>query len=113
MPIIAMAAPGNGSRTRPAITPTKIEKKYHACGARPEGTGNNARTTAIATGANAFHSGVLDRGSGRTLGVTTVPLEGGTTCVTLPSVVFETAISFLFEIDSVLKTGCRANRSNN
>src|SRR5580765_2123674 len=56
MPIIAMAAPGNGSRTRPTITPTKIEKKYHACGARPEGTGNNARATVIATGANAFHS---------------------------------------------------------
>jgi hypothetical protein len=54
-------------------------------------------------GANAFHSGVLDRASGRTLAVTTVPLEGGT-CAALPIVVFETAISFLFEIDSVLKT---------
>jgi hypothetical protein len=103
MPITAMAAPGNGSRTRPTITPTKIEKKYHAWGARPEGTGTNARTTAIATGANAFHNGVFDRALGRTLGVTTVPLEGGT-CTTLLIVVFETPISFLFEIDSVLKT---------
>jgi hypothetical protein len=98
MPIRAIAAPGNGSRIRPTITPTKIEKKYHAWGARPEGTGSNASTTAIATGANAFHSAVLDRGSGRRLGVTTVPLEGGT-CTTLLIVVFETPISFLFEID--------------
>src|ERR1700731_4175594 len=100
--ITAIAAPGNGSRTRPTITPTKIEKKYHAWGARPEGTGNNARTTAIATGANAFHSGVLDRASGRTLGVTTLPLEGGI-CVTLPIVELETPISFPFEIDSGLQ----------
>src|ERR1700722_8987640 len=98
MPITAMAAPGSGSRTRPTITPTKIAKKYHACGARPEGTGNNARTTTIATGANAFHSGVLDRASGRTLAVTTVPLEGGT-FTTLFIVVFETPISFPFETD--------------
>jgi hypothetical protein len=103
IPITAMAAPGSGSRTRPTITPTKIEKKYHAWGARPEGTGNSARTTAIATGANAFHSGVLGRASRRTLGVTTVSLEGGT-CTTLLIVVFETPISFLFEIDSVFKT---------
>src|SRR5579864_903289 len=103
MPIRAMAAPGNGSRIRPTITPTKIEKKYHAWGARPEGTGNNARTTAIATGANAFHSGVSDRGSGRRLGVTTAPLGGGT-CTTLLMVAFETPISFLFEVDSALKT---------
>src|ERR1700747_976286 len=96
MPITATAAPGNGSRTRPTITPTKIEKKYHAWGARPEGTGNNARTTAIMTGANAFHSGVLDRASGRRLGVTTVPLEGGT-WTTLLMVAFEPPISFLFE----------------
>src|SRR4029077_547504 len=91
MPITATAAPGNGSRTRPTITPTKIEKKYHAWGASPEGTGNNARTTAITTGASAFHRGVLDRASGRRLGVTTVRLEGGT-CVILPIVVFETPI---------------------
>src|ERR1700758_4628716 len=103
IPITAMAAPGSGSRTRPTITPTKIEKKYHAWGARPEGTGNSARMTAIATGANAFHSGVLGRASKRTLGVTTVSLEGGT-CTTLLIVVFETPISFLFEIDSVFKT---------
>ena len=32
-PIIAMAAPGNGSRTSPIITPAKIEKYNHAkCG---------------------------------------------------------------------------------
>src|ERR1700751_988751 len=93
--MIAMAAPGSGSRTRPTITPTKIEKKYHALGARPEGTGNNARTTVIATGANAFHIGALGRASGRTVCATTVGLEVGA-CVTLPIVVFETAISFLF-----------------
>src|ERR1700758_5287317 len=98
----AMAAPGNGSRTRPTITPTKIEKKYHAWGARPEGTGTNARTTAIATGASAFHNGVLDRTSGRWLEVTTVRLEGGT-CTTLFMVVFEIPISSLFEIDSASK----------
>src|ERR1700740_3403918 len=103
MPMIAMAAPGSGSRTRPMITPTKIEKKYHAWGARPEGTGNNARTTVIMTGANAFHSGVFDRASGRRLGVTTVPLAGGT-CTTLLMVAFETPILFLFEDRLVLKT---------
>ena len=30
-PINAMAAPGNGSRTRPTMTPAKMEKKYQAC----------------------------------------------------------------------------------
>ena len=50
-----MAAPGNGSKTSPTITPTKMEKKYHACCGRPVGTGSNARTTATATGAMAFH----------------------------------------------------------
>src|ERR1700758_4540871 len=76
MPMTAMPAPGSGSTTRPTITPTKIEKKYHACGARPEGTGNNARMTAIATGANPLHTGVLDLASGGLLGAATVPLEG-------------------------------------
>src|SRR4029077_10376986 len=53
-PVIAMAAPGNGSKTRPTITPTKMEKKYQACCARPVGTGSNARTTATTTGVMAF-----------------------------------------------------------
>src|ERR1700739_4980127 len=39
MPIKATAAPGNGSRIRPTITPTKTEKKYHAWGANTKGPG--------------------------------------------------------------------------
>src|SRR5580704_2004788 len=54
-PVIAMAAPGNGSKTRPTITPTKMEKKYQACCGRPLGTGSRARMTVTATGAMAFH----------------------------------------------------------
>src|ERR1700682_3515947 len=56
IPIIAIAAPGNGSRTRPTITPTKMEKKYHAWWGRPDGAGTKARTTAMAMGAIAFHA---------------------------------------------------------
>src|SRR5208283_2155776 len=103
MPITATAAPGNGSRTRPTITPAKIEKKYHAWGARPEGTGNKARTIAIATGASAFHIEVAGVASGRLLGVATDPL-GGAACVTLPIAVLETPIfpsSKTKSIDSV------------
>src|ERR1700693_1515083 len=60
IPMIAIAAPGNGSRTRPTITPTKMEKKYQAWWARPDGAGTNARTTATAIGAIAFHAGADD-----------------------------------------------------
>src|ERR1700682_4834807 len=60
IPMIAIAAPGNGSRTRPTITPTKMEKKYHACWERPDGAGSNARTRARAMGATAFHAGAND-----------------------------------------------------
>src|SRR6266436_1478271 len=59
-PLNAMAAPGNGSKTSPTMTPTKMEKKYHACCGRPVGTGSNARMTATATGATAFHIGLGD-----------------------------------------------------
>src|SRR6202049_949102 len=62
IPMIAIAAPGNGSRTRPTITPTKMEKKYHAWCGRPPGAGSNARTKATATGAIAFHAGADDFG---------------------------------------------------
>jgi hypothetical protein len=98
-----MAAPGNGSRIRPTITPTKIEKKYHAWGAKPEGTGNKARTTAMATGATVFHIGIAAFASGRLLGAATVPLDGAA-CVGLPRVVLESPILFLGKIDSVLNT---------
>src|SRR5882724_7447989 len=75
IPITAIAAPGKGSRIRPTITPTKMEKKYHAWGAKPEGTGHKARTTAMATGARAFHTGIVALTSGWLLGIATLPLE--------------------------------------
>src|SRR5258706_2161081 len=116
MPIIAMAAPGNGSRIRPTITPTKIEKKYHAWGAKPEGTGNNARIITIATGASAFHSGAAVFASGRPLGVATVSLDGGA-CLALPKTVVETSVPIRFPLEIELapmafNIGFRANRSN-
>ena len=103
MPIIAMAAPGNGSRIRPTITPTKMEKKYHAWRASPEGTGSKARRTAIATGANAFHIGVVDLLLGAVFGVVPVPLDGAAG-VALLTVAFESPISALFKIDYALNT---------
>src|SRR6185369_8586587 len=60
-PINAMTAPGKRSRTRPTMTPAKMEKKYQACWGNPEGAGNNARTIATATGAIAFHDQVNAR----------------------------------------------------
>src|SRR6266851_8704879 len=60
IPMIAIAAPGSGSRTRPTITPTKMAKKYHAWWGRPDGAGTNARTRATAMGAIAFHAGADD-----------------------------------------------------
>src|ERR1700752_344091 len=59
-PVIAMAAPRNGSKTSPTITPTKMAKKYQACCDGPAGTGSRARMTATATGATAFHVGLGD-----------------------------------------------------
>jgi hypothetical protein len=61
-----------------------MEKKYHAWGAKPEGTGINARTTAMATGATAFHMEIGAFAVGRLLGAATVPLDGAA-CVGLPS----------------------------
>ena len=40
------------------MTSTKMEEKYHAWGARPEGTGSKAMMPAITRGSNAFHSGM-------------------------------------------------------
>ena len=88
------------SRIRPTITPTKMEKKYHAWGAKPEGTGNKARTRAIATGATAFHKVIAFFALGR-LGVATVALEGAD-CAALPMVSLESPILFLGKIDSIL-----------
>src|SRR5260370_25574129 len=55
-PLNAMAAPGNGSKTSPTTTPTKTEKKYHACCRRPVCTGYNARAPASGARAHAFHT---------------------------------------------------------
>src|SRR5260370_38149383 len=52
-PVIAMAAPGNGSKTKPTITPTKMEKKYHASCGRPIGPGKKAGIYARSTGQTA------------------------------------------------------------
>jgi hypothetical protein len=45
-----IAGPGNGSTTRPTMTPAKMAKKYQACGAKPAGTGMSAMISAAATG---------------------------------------------------------------
>src|SRR5829696_439703 len=50
------AGPGSGSTIRPTITPAKMAKKYHACGARPAGAGMTAMASATATGSRAFQS---------------------------------------------------------
>jgi hypothetical protein len=80
-----------------------MEKKYHAWGAKPEGTGIKARKTAIATGATAFHIEIGAFASESLLGAATVPLEGAA-CVELPRVVLESPILFLGKIDSILNT---------
>src|SRR4051794_7797322 len=54
-PISPIAPPGSGSNMRPTMTPTKMAKKYHACGARPAGGDMSAIAAATATGATAFH----------------------------------------------------------
>src|SRR5271167_738338 len=64
IPISAIAAPGNGSRTKPAMIPTKMAKKYHACWGNPDGAGISASTTATPTGASDFHAGVDGFGVG-------------------------------------------------
>src|SRR5215207_3117029 len=48
-----IAGPGNGSTIRPTITPAKMAKKYHACGARPAGAGMSAMISATTTGSRA------------------------------------------------------------
>src|SRR5512145_3534083 len=55
MPIRPIAAPGSGSTIKATITPAKIEKKYHACWARPSGGGMIASTIVTAIGSKAFH----------------------------------------------------------
>ena len=50
-----MAPPGSGSSISPTMTPAKIAKKYHACGASPSGGGNAAIASATRIGASAFH----------------------------------------------------------
>src|SRR5688572_8872466 len=62
-PISPMAPPGNGSNMSPTMTPTKMAKKYHACGARPAGGDISAIATATAIGAMAFHGMREPRGS--------------------------------------------------
>src|SRR5258707_170386 len=66
-PIIAIAAPGKGSRTNPTITPAKIEKYNQATCGHPGGDGTRARTTATATGTIASH---LLMGDSARVGVT-------------------------------------------
>src|SRR3981189_2546473 len=84
-PVIAMAAPGNGSKTKPTITPTKMEKKYHACCGRPVGTGNRARMTATATGTTAFHAGLGDFAVESVAAFASAPLDTSARAV-LPSI---------------------------
>src|ERR1700675_399849 len=59
-PMIAIAAPGNGSRTNPTITPAKTEKYNHAKWDKPGGVGSSARTRVTATGAIASHFRMRD-----------------------------------------------------
>src|SRR5580704_4049765 len=75
-PLNAIAAPGNGSKTRPTITPTKMEKKYHACCGKPVGTGSSARTIAMATGAMAFHVRLGDFAVVTVTAFARAPLDG-------------------------------------
>ncbi len=49
-----MAPPGRGSSISATMTPAKIAKKYHACGASPCGGGSNASASVTAIGAIAF-----------------------------------------------------------
>src|SRR5580704_9172128 len=75
-PVIAMAAPGKGSRTKPTITTAKMEKKYHACCGKPVGTGSSARTIAMATGAMAFHVRLGDFAVVTVTAFARAPLDG-------------------------------------
>src|SRR5829696_2849707 len=51
-----IAGPGKGSTIRPTMTPAKMAKKYHACGAKPAGTGMSAMISATAKGRRASKS---------------------------------------------------------
>ena len=53
-PIRPMAPPGSGSSISPTMTPAKMAKKYHACGASPAGAGMSAIAIATAIGTSAF-----------------------------------------------------------
>src|ERR1700730_13249101 len=75
IPMIAIAAPGNGSRTSPTITPAKIEKYNHAKWLKPGGVGSSASTTVTATGAIDSHIRVRDDGGAGATVVATGPLE--------------------------------------
>src|SRR5271165_5656655 len=55
MPMMAMAAPGNGSTISPTMTPAKMEKYNQAKCANPDGGGISARISVTATGAIAAH----------------------------------------------------------
>src|ERR1700675_4014404 len=101
IPMTAKAAPGNGSRTRPTITPTKMEKKYHAWWGRPGGAGTNARTTAMAIGPIAFQAGGDDFG---------VVSLGASARVASPGAMAVTCVSI---VDPLLKALCPTTPSNN
>src|SRR5206468_11918580 len=58
-PIRPIAGAGSGSVTRPAMTPAKIAKKYHACGSSPCGAGRSAINATIASGTATRHGALL------------------------------------------------------
>src|SRR5205823_9121607 len=58
-PISPIAGAGSGSVTRPAMTPAKIAKKYHACGSSPVGAGSRTINATIASGTTARHGALL------------------------------------------------------
>ena len=57
-PIRPIAGAGSGSVTRPAMTPAKIAKKYHACGSSPFGVGTSASSATMASGTATRHGAV-------------------------------------------------------
>src|SRR5437762_2098522 len=58
-PSSPIAGAGSGSVTRPAMTPAKIAKKYHACGSSPCGAGRSAIIATIASGTATRHGAFL------------------------------------------------------
>src|SRR5512147_1434935 len=55
-PISPIAPPGSGSSISATMTPAKIAKKYHACGASPAGGGTSAINSVTAIGTIARHA---------------------------------------------------------